>query len=256
MIKKYLVSSLLIVPICLVFGGSAEARSGYLTDFNNSYGTSGTALSECAVCHGASKSDRNSYGADLEGQFGGATGLKDIIAHLIAIEGLDSDGDGATNIDEIVALTLPGDASSTPGASGPVDADGDGSTSDLDCNDNDAAMFPGNPEVCDDAKDNDCNGLIDAEDDACGTPPACTDADGDGYSAEGGDCGAADCVDTNVDINPGACDLKSDGIDQDCSGKDRTKGKACPGNEPAPEICANGIDDDGDGRVDEHPCKK
>jgi hypothetical protein len=29
-----------------------------------------------------------------------------------------------------------------------------------DCNDNDAAIFPGNPEVCD-LKDNDCNGLID-----------------------------------------------------------------------------------------------
>ena len=36
------------------------------------------------------------------------------------------------------------------------DNDGDGVSVCLDCDDGDAARFPGNPEVCDD-KDNDCN---------------------------------------------------------------------------------------------------
>ncbi|MFZ2950696.1 MAG: putative metal-binding motif-containing protein [Desulfuromonadaceae bacterium] len=57
--------------------------------------------------------------------------------------------------------------------------------------------------------------------------PTCTDRDGDGYFAEGGTCGPADCNDTDASIHPGACDVLKDGIDQDCSGADRSKGKAC-----------------------------
>lgn len=43
-------------------------------------------------------------------------------------------------------------------ASGPVDLDGDGHTADLDCNDNDASVYPGAPEVKQDGVDQDCNG--------------------------------------------------------------------------------------------------
>lgn len=51
-----------------------------------------------------------------------------------------------------------------------LDADGDGFTaagacdgSRNDCNDNNAAIFPGAPEVCGDGLDNNCNGIIDEE---------------------------------------------------------------------------------------------
>ncbi|MFT4624985.1 MAG: hypothetical protein ACI8PZ_003651 [Myxococcota bacterium] len=47
---------------------------------------------------------------------------------------------------------------------GLVDADADGYTSDVDCDDADAAINPGAEEVCDDVKDNDCDLLIDADD--------------------------------------------------------------------------------------------
>lgn len=75
-------------------------------------------------------------------------------------------------------------------------------------------------------------GLIDAvaaNDMLASNPgPICTDSDSDGFFAEAG-CGTAlDCKDTDVGINPNACDIKSDGIDQNCDGSDRTKGKACP----------------------------
>ena len=58
--------------------------------------------------------------------------------------------------------------------------------------------------------------------------PICTDADSDGFFAEAG-CGTAlDCNATDAGINPAACDIKRDGVDQNCDGVDRTKGKACP----------------------------
>lgn len=62
---------------------------------------------------------------------------------------------------------------------------------------------------------------------SCGAT-TCTDRDGDGYFSEGGTCGPVDCNDANAGIYPGACDIIKDGIDQDCSGADRLKGKACP----------------------------
>jgi bacillopeptidase F len=52
--------------------------------------------------------------------------------------------------------------------------------------------------------------------------PRCTDADGDGYFAEG-DCGSAtDCDDGDPSIHPGATEIKHDGVDQDCNGYDLT----------------------------------
>jgi hypothetical protein len=54
------------------------------------------------------------------------------------------------------------------GSEGPVDADGDGSPSDEDCDDADPTRFPGNPELCD-GIDNDCTGLAEIDGDgACG----------------------------------------------------------------------------------------
>ncbi len=67
---------------------------------------------------------------------------------------------------------------------------------------------------------------IELESVATTAPPS--DIDGDGYTAEQGDCN-----DIDADINPGATDSCGDGIDQDCSGSDLT--------------CPEDIDDDGDG---------
>jgi len=54
------------------------------------------------------------------------------------------------------------------GTTPPVDADGDGVPSDLDCDDDDPQRFPGNPEQCD-GIDNDCSGEAEVDGDgACG----------------------------------------------------------------------------------------
>ena len=46
----------------------------------------------------------------------------------------------------------------------------------------------------------------------------CTDADGDGYAVEGGVCGPADCDDKDADVNPGAQEVCSNGVDDNCNG--------------------------------------
>jgi hypothetical protein len=64
-------------------------------------------LDTCTLCHTASIPSLNSYGAAYL-----AAGRNP--AALTAIENLDSDGDGWTNIQEIMALTFPGNAADHP----------------------------------------------------------------------------------------------------------------------------------------------
>ena len=111
-------------------------------------------------------------------------------------------------------------------------------------------------------------GLIDAiaaNDFLASMPPAplCTDADNDGFFVESS-CGTAlDCNDFDASINPDACDIKSDGIDQNCDGADRSKGKSCPAADGGGDVieplfepegkaksCSDGIDNDLDGLMD------
>jgi hypothetical protein len=87
------------------------------------------------------------------------------------------------------------------------DQDGDGYPVDVDCDDTDPLIYPGATEVCDDGVDNDCDELIDCEDDGC-----LVDTDGDGYVDVpcGDDCGPVD-----PHTYPGADEL-CDGVDNDC----------------------------------------
>ncbi len=122
-----------------------------------------------------------------------------------------------------------GDCNDSDAAMNHADADGDGTSScDGDCDDADPDNLPGNTEICD-HQDNDCDGLIDADDaSVVGLTLFYGDADGDTYgdaaithlrcfvepgTAESGD----DCDDGDADTYPGAPEL-CDGLDNDCDG--------------------------------------
>jgi len=85
-----------------------------------------------------------------------------------------------------------------------VDGDGDGLSECLgDCNDGNAAVHPGAPEICD-AADNDCNGVVDAFTSSCGV--------GGCFSTGFCTAGVDSCV-------PGAPSFEvCDNVDNDCDG--------------------------------------
>jgi hypothetical protein len=112
------------------------------------------------------------------------------------------------------------------GSTGYSDDDGDGWAACEECDDTDAANFPGADERCD-GVDNDCDGTVD-EDDAIDASSFCEDADGDGYG-DPGDCAISctapagwvgddgDCDDRDATVNPGATEL-CNATDDDCDG--------------------------------------
>ncbi len=102
------------VIAAILFAGVsiAHAVPGHLNNFKATYpNVVGTKLDSCTTCHNPDFT-RNSYGLDFAGSghnFG-------------AIENTDSDGDGATNIAEINALTFPGDPADHPASASPSPA--------------------------------------------------------------------------------------------------------------------------------------
>ncbi len=142
-------------------------------------------------------------------------------------DGIDNDCDGA--IDEDGTSTFytdaDGDGHGNPATAVETCAPAENQvTTGDDCDDDDAAVFPGNDETCD-GKDNDCDGEVDEG----LLVTFYADADGDGYGSvletreactagDGWVSDASDCDDTDPTVYPGA-EETCNGIDEDCDGE-------------------------------------
>jgi len=149
-------------------------------------------------------------------------------------DGIDNDCDGALPANETDANN---NGIIDCLESGGTDADGDGFPASgggaiIDCDDNDATIYPGAPEQCN-GLDDDCDGQI---------PASETDANGNGIL----DCNEPGnfftCFDGNDNDNDGWIDLD----DPDCANPQSGQETGGLGTTQ----CNDGLDNDGDGNVD------
>ena len=85
----------------LLLAPCVSAEPPWLGDFNSEYGTGGTRLDTCGLCHlNFGTGSRNPYGS----AFDNAGGPDNPAAAFAAIEGAFSDSDLTSNLDEITAL--------------------------------------------------------------------------------------------------------------------------------------------------------
>ena len=177
----------------------------------DTYGSTGTATSSDLVCTDAGEAD-NDFDCD-----DGNAAINPAATEGIA-DGVDQDCDSQ----ELCWNDGDGDtygSTGTVASSDLVCTDAGEADNDQDCNDGDAAIFPGAAEGVADGVDQDCDN----------TELCWSDGDGDTYGSTGTvasadlvctDAGESvngqDCDDGNAAINPAATEIPGDMIDQDC----------------------------------------
>lgn len=115
--KKSLILTLILLS------SAGFAKTGFIPSFISTYPEVGMSeLADCMTCHTIDKWQRNAYGKDLQkwlrandpnpnNDFDNPSYSMAFISEgLKAIEHLDSDGDGVTNLEEIQNLRFPGEA--------------------------------------------------------------------------------------------------------------------------------------------------
>ena len=171
------------------------------------------------------------YQLRLHADDGALVTASDVFVLARGGSGGDADGDGSTDdVDSCPAVSNPGQVDSDGDGFGDdcdPDLDGDGYDAGDDCDDTDAAISPDpiTAENCGDSVDNNCDGATDAADLQCGACPDGFDSDADAV---------CDWVDIcPVDFDPGQEDTDGDGFGDACD--------VCPAS------ATIDVDPDGDG---------
>jgi hypothetical protein len=149
-----------------------------------------------------------------------------LVVALLGCETTPADAD----VDGLDPAVDERDSADDSAVEAPVDADADGYVKETDCDDGNAAVHPGASEGCN-GQDDDCDGLIDDEDDGLDVTTASVwhpDGDEDTFGAMdtsatacvapmGWIVDASDCDDGDRATYPGAAET-CDTEDQDCDG--------------------------------------
>ncbi|MBN2800878.1 MAG: hypothetical protein JXX28_17205 [Deltaproteobacteria bacterium] len=198
-----------------------DATVWYLDGDADGYGDPDAALLACERPQGRVENDLDCDDAHAAARPGGTE----------VCDGLDNDCDGDADADAVDRQTWypdgDGDGFGDGAAGVRTCSPAEGAILDgADCDDGEAARYPGNAEVCD-ALDNDCDGQVD--DNPVDAAIFFTDGDDDGYGLDGSAfraCAApahsadrgGDCDDTSAarfPANPEVCDT----LDNDCDGQ-------------------------------------
>ncbi|MEC7240102.1 MAG: MopE-related protein [Myxococcota bacterium] len=246
-------------------------------------GLIGLAAATLVACNKPSDYDGDGYTADIDCNDNDAAIHPDATEVCDGVDNnCDSSIDGA-DADGAIAYFADADADGYGGTALSItqcDAPSGFAGNSDDCDDTDASINPDAAEICD-LVDNDCDALIDDEDDSVDTAGFSTyygDADSDGYgqpdvtvescnAPTGYADNADDCDDTNADLNPETVwysDVDGDSFGaanysmMSCEQPDGYVGNAddCDDlvfavNPDALEICDGGIDNDCDGLSDD-----
>ncbi len=161
------------------------------------------------------------------------------LADEICTDGKDNNCNGLVDSADLAVQNCP-----IPNACTDMDKDSfsieGGTCGPIDCNDNNAMIYPGAVELCADKIDNNCSGKVDLADPAVDKntcPVECIDEDKDGYSITGGEyCGPIDCNDADAFVNPGVAEVCSDNIDNNCNGTVDTADQYCPAMDPKAKL--------------------
>lgn len=102
---KLIMIVVLVAAITLSGVATVSAKPSFMSAFNQYYGTDDTRLDSCAICHaGPNGGSINSYGR----------AYSESGRNFASIDERDSDNDGFTNLEEIQALTFPGNSNEYP----------------------------------------------------------------------------------------------------------------------------------------------